>query len=847
MDQAAEIRTSPAIDKGSDVASMNVVSRPGDARVLSRNMVHRALCVLAGVCGLGWACAHAADNEDWRRYPFRPQGTQIEFPKDEGTHKADTSVTMEWWYVTFHLTDPSSKKQYSVMAAFFKEAFGRSLRLFDISSLSDARMYAATTAGALDAKPGQLDITHRNRHGSDRLFVRKSPDGVLLPFRYHLEVNGPNTTASLNMELIKPPMIVGGDGYVQVGNAGHSWYYSFTRMQAEGEIEIKGKRMTVTGVAWMDHQWGPFMISPIPIIQTDTYEWFSIQLDNGEDYMVSNIFDRRNRLQRHKGFGGLGWMGADSSTGETTEFTLRRLAFWQAPCGDTYSGKWQIIEPGRDLDLVITPDFQNQVVPLPRTPFGQFYFWEGSCSVAGKVQGKEVKGRAFGELTHRYKVPVVSFTSPLPGKTLSGKVEVAWTVANPDQGNPLVFKLLCRSGNADPVELADGVSVTTYAWDTAGLPDGDTYVLEVVATSCDGTLSGNRLSGPFAIRNHGAPIRHDRDPTQAAPETRPLSYPYSEGQLSFPKDEGRHSPSEHPFTIMEWFAHYAHLTSADGTRYFLFTTFVTYDPIEKLLRGKFPHMIATLVDVTNGKTYHCRDNSKLARFAEGHADAATAKGDYFRWKGQGRPFQYELQVTVRDPRAECSVDLELEMVKPPLVVNGTGYIREPEGLSGYYSQTRLKATGHVTVGGVKKTVQGIHWVDRQWLGASFAQNDHYSYEWWALQLDNNEEAIMFRIWDTDDDTIAMSVLEINHADGRREKVEDFTLTDQGASWHVSAPRPGWDLKISPACEGQGTWQSCDVTGTIAGKPVTGLAAAELARNIAKELAPLLRPNRKRSK
>ncbi len=314
-----------------------------------------------------------------------------------------------------------------------------------------------------------------------------------------------------------------------------------------------------------------------------------------------------------------------------------------------------------------------------------------------------------------------------------------------------------------------------------------------------------------------------------------FTYPYHAGKLSFPRDEGKHLQSEWPMTLIEWNAHYVHLTAEDGSRYFLFTTFVTYDPIEKLLGGVFPHAISTLIDLTNGKTYHHRDMRRLKRFAEGHADAETAKGDYFKWKGKDKPFQYDFHVAWQDSQIDYCVDLALEMVKPPLVVNGTGYIQLPKGHSGYYSQTRLKATGHLTINGARKKVTGIQWVDRQWLGASFVDNIQYSYEWWALQLDNNEEAILFRIWDISSDAIAMTLLEINHADGKREHIDEFTLTDLPSGWHLSAPQAGWDLTIVPALKGPQTWQSCNVMGTIKGKHVAGVATAELARKIVREL------------
>ncbi len=316
-------------------------------------------------------------------------------------------------------------------------------------------------------------------------------------------------------------------------------------------------------------------------------------------------------------------------------------------------------------------------------------------------------------------------------------------------------------------------------------------------------------------------------------------YPFRVGKLVFPQDEGKHVPSKWPFTLVEWFAHYTHLTADDGSTYFLFTTFVTFDPVEPLVQGKFPHVISAFVDINNGKTYHDSDMARLKVFAEGHANMETVKGDFFRWKGSDQPFHYVYHVARKHSEGKYAVDLDLAMVKPPLAINGTGFIRLPKGTSGYYSQTRLKASGRLRIDGVEKHVHGVHWVDRQWLGASFAGNLQYSYEWWALQLDNNEEAILFRIWDTKTDAVVMTRMEINHADGTREQVDRFRLKDLRPGWHLSAPDNEWDLRIVPACKGQHIWHSCRIRGTIKGAPVTGVAVAELARDVVPKFSDLL--------
>jgi len=319
-----------------------------------------------------------------------------------------------------------------------------------------------------------------------------------------------------------------------------------------------------------------------------------------------------------------------------------------------------------------------------------------------------------------------------------------------------------------------------------------------------------------------------------------FTYPYQVEQLWFPRDEGKHPLSQRPITLVEWYAVYAHLTAVDGTRYLLFTTFVTYDPVELVLGNRFPHEISTLIDVTHNTTYHHTSMAKLREFAEGHADAETFKGDYFRWKGADRPFEYDFHVAWDDAQIDCSADLHLKMIKPPLAVGG-GHVKQPQGDSGYYSQTRIEAAGELTLGGKGKRVSGVAWVDRQWLGTP-TDKKRYTYDWWALQLDNHEEAIMYRIWDQEAHAIVSTLLEISHVDGTREHVDKFTLTDTPTGWRLAAPRPDWNLTLAcvaprhqPAGGTAGgflgaTWYSCDVSGTAGGRRISGLAVAELVPN-----------------
>ncbi|MEA2689359.1 MAG: hypothetical protein QOD51_1966, partial [Candidatus Eremiobacteraeota bacterium] len=80
-----------------------------------------------------------------------------------------------------------------------------------------------------------------------------------------------------------PPFIVWGTGAQPVpGTSGghlqtNNYYYSLTRLQASGTISIDGETFEVTGVTWMDHEYGAFTQGG------QSVKWIlqDMQLDNG--------------------------------------------------------------------------------------------------------------------------------------------------------------------------------------------------------------------------------------------------------------------------------------------------------------------------------------------------------------------------------------------------------------------------------------------------------------------------------------------------------------------------------------------------------------------------------------
>src|SRR6185503_3773768 len=77
----------------------------------------------------------------------------------------------------------------------------------------------------------------------------------------------------------RPVVLQGDQGLSQKsavpGNA--SYYYSLTHMDTQGEVTIGGRRYSVRGLSWMDHEFGTGAIDTSVI----GWDWYAIQLDDG--------------------------------------------------------------------------------------------------------------------------------------------------------------------------------------------------------------------------------------------------------------------------------------------------------------------------------------------------------------------------------------------------------------------------------------------------------------------------------------------------------------------------------------------------------------------------------------
>ncbi|MFA6449503.1 MAG: lipocalin family protein [bacterium] len=352
--------------------------------------------------------AHAAEE----------QMRDLQFPRDAGGHKAG----IEWWYINGNLKDAEGN-EYGIMAAFFKVEQMATMGYFDMLGVTDAankkhysismadRQSADMTSGivnmALKKNPQNeslkelLDYYNANHSRitfvepakvkNDRLSVNYGSNYIEQPSKEKLDFDVyyafDDIAVKMNMSVMKSPMLIGGKGNIDMASGGKSYYYSLTRIDASGAIKIGDSLIPVTGIAWMDHQWGNWDQRGYK-----GWDWFSAQLENGMDF---NLFSFRGTNDNQ--IDATVTILDGDKTIVSKKMELESHKTWTNPeTGTTYPLVWTIRLPEQDITLDISPVVTEQEMLLVKQ-FGAI--WEGNTKVTASVRGKKVSGVGYAELT----------------------------------------------------------------------------------------------------------------------------------------------------------------------------------------------------------------------------------------------------------------------------------------------------------------------------------------------------------------------------------------------------------------------------------------------------------------
>jgi len=408
---------------------------------------------------------------DWHRYPYTPVGSLVSFAADEGVH-SDASVTMEWWYLNFMVVGGVGDI-YTGMLCYFRPL---PLRIINIGNVSTGEFYdnAIPALGSYSFATGHLELTYTYSLLGISDFWRWTYPDDSTTFKYTLFAENPGDGCALSLTITsnKPPLIVGGDGWLALGGSGDSsFYYSFTNMRVEGSVDCGFWHDTITsGIVWLDRQWGPFTVNP----ESD-YEWFSIQVDelgatigsptpNSSEFNIWQLFVDWTYLPPGPEGRMVNMRFGDTLSDTTSRFIFERLGYWKDPSGERYySHGWRYIDTLHNTCLEFFPMLEDQMVDV-----AIMRYWEGGCFCSGIANGVDVEGVAFAELPRRVSHMIYPPAAPtgLSGNSSFGQVTLTWHPAAPGT-YPVAGYRIYRA--ADGMVYGDYVATT-----------GDTFFVDAV-------------------------------------------------------------------------------------------------------------------------------------------------------------------------------------------------------------------------------------------------------------------------------------------------------------------------------------------------------------------------------
>lgn len=363
--------------------------------------------VLLVVFCLGVACGWA----EWIEPPTRTRaGYPVPHPDPEvlipAAHGAHPEYAIEWWYWVGHLRDDRGG-EHGFQAVVFRLARDPG---------SPESEGATTTFGADQlylAHVGWSDITAGQHRHAERIhrsgWQARTAVGKLdlnvgtVTARegaggegFDLEFGVPGgREVSLRLVPEKPLVVFGDRGLSRKGAdpAAVSWYWTYTRLRAEGVLRTGQEEMKIEGIAWMDHEISSSQLGG----DLEGWDWTAIQLDDGTEV-------KAYRLRRPDGgmdpWSAVYWIDHDGKSRSVYAegFRWETERVWTSPeTGNVYPIAVRIVatdpDSGAERVYRLRPLMDGQEFVGND---GKNAYWEGACEVLDR-EGNAI-GRAYLEL-----------------------------------------------------------------------------------------------------------------------------------------------------------------------------------------------------------------------------------------------------------------------------------------------------------------------------------------------------------------------------------------------------------------------------------------------------------------
>lgn len=335
-------------------------------------------------------------------------GVALHFPRDYGAHP---QFGIEWWYLTGWLRT-AQHQPLGFQITFFRvrtgledsnpSAFTPRQLLIAHAAISDparGRLWEDQRIrreglGLAQADVGDthvwMDAWRLQRHDGAASVGASSAGPAHSGDVYVVHVSADDFGFDLSAATDAAPMLNGDAGYSQKGPEPRSasYYYSQPQLRVRGSVTRNGHRQSVTGEAWLDHEWASQYLDPAAA----GWDWVGLNLADGSAIMAFEIRDRSGRPY---------WAAGTlrDAHGRTQTFGPDQVAFtatrrWRSPrTGVLYPVAERLRIGTRQLQLQPLLDDQEFDARLTSDAI----YWEGAVTVS--AAGKQPVGRGYLELT----------------------------------------------------------------------------------------------------------------------------------------------------------------------------------------------------------------------------------------------------------------------------------------------------------------------------------------------------------------------------------------------------------------------------------------------------------------
>jgi predicted secreted hydrolase len=326
----------------------------------------------------------------------------LRFPRDHGPHPG---FRTEWWYWTANVATPTGRA-FGLQLVFFRVALappGAPARAASLAADQVVLAHAALT----DVDGGSFSFAERmSRSDGLRAGLRGGVEALHLfcgdwsataqphgdgfsPLR--LRAAGDGFAFELEVALQKPIVLQGDAGLSQKGRepGNASFYYSATRLQAQGSVTARGERHEVRGTAWCDREWSTSALDRDQV----GWDWFALQLDDGSELMWYQLRRADGGEDAHSQ--GL-FVHADGRSERllASDVAAAARGEWQAEDGRArYPAAWRLTVPRLELELEVEPRLPDQELRA------RVRYWEGAVAVRGRRGTSALTGVGYLEMT----------------------------------------------------------------------------------------------------------------------------------------------------------------------------------------------------------------------------------------------------------------------------------------------------------------------------------------------------------------------------------------------------------------------------------------------------------------